>query len=126
MVMDGDHITVPKRLQTVKVEGEVMFANNIRYDKHYSFHDYIDMAGGFSDSAATKKVYVVYPNGSVNHIRRFLFFKKHPKIEPGTKIIVPKEHKQRLSPQERIGILSAVVSMSASLITALAIAARYL
>ncbi len=126
MVMDGDHISVPKRLQTVKVQGAVMFANNIRYDKHYSLHDYIDMAGGFSDSAATKKVYVIYPNGSVNHIKRFLFFRKHPKIEPGTKIIVPTEHKQRLSPQERIGILSAIVSMSASLITALAIAARYL
>lgn len=127
MVMPGDSLYVPKRLQTVKVEGQVMYATNVRYDQSLGFKDYINLAGGYNDNALKKNTYVVYPNGEVDHIRKFLFFHHHPKIEPGSRIVVPAKPKQTgLSPQERVGIISAIVSMTASVATTIAIIARYL
>lgn len=108
----GDQIIVPKELQTVKISGAVLFPISVRHEPTLKLRDYIDMAGGFTDNANTKKVFVVYPNGEADRRRRvFLWFKKTPTITPGTEIIVPaKPEKQPMSPQERIAIISAIIS----------------
>ncbi len=126
-LLPGDELRVPKRLETVKVTGAVLYPINVPYSKNLHFRDYIDRAGGFADSAASKKAYIMYPNGEIHKISKVLFFKHYPNVEPGSQIIVPtKPQHTGLTPQERMGIISAIVSMTATLATTVAILARYL
>lgn len=113
-LVPGDVLEVPTMMQTVNVQGEVLFPINVRYDDKKNLRDYISNAGGFSDRAKRHKVYVRYANGDLDRTKRFLFFKSYPEIKPGSMIYVPqKEEEVEMSPQERIAILSAIVSMAA-------------
>lgn len=114
LLQPGDVINIPKRLQTVQIRGEVLYPINARYEDRRSFRSYISSAGGFTEQANTKKAYIVYANGEVDRTKKFLFFKSYPKVKPGSVLIIPpKEQRERLSPQERIAILSTIVSMAA-------------
>lgn len=67
---------------------------NIRFDRAYSFKDYIDQSGGFLQSTKKGRSYVRYPNGKRKGAKRFLFFKFYPKIEPGTTIFIARKPKR--------------------------------
>ncbi len=121
----GDELHIPKRLETVKVMGAVLFPVSVPYSKNMGFNDYIARAGGYADSAAAKKSYVMYPNGEIHKIEKVLFFKHYPDIQPGSQIVVPtKPAHQGLTPQERMGIIAALVSMTATLASTIAIISR--
>lgn len=110
----GDVIEVPKRLQTVQIRGEVLYPINAQYDDSRSFRSYISAAGGFTEKANTKRAYIVYANGEVDRTKKFLFFRSYPKVRPGSVLIIPpKEERAGMSPQERVAILSTIVSMAA-------------
>src|SRR6056297_2850385 len=110
----GDILEVPTELQTVRVEGEVLFPVQVRYDDGLSLREAVSKAGGFTDQALKRRAYVVYANGEVDRTKRFLFFKNDPPIEPGATVVIPsKEEEAQLSPQERIAIYSTIVSMAA-------------
>ncbi|WP_018127100.1 polysaccharide biosynthesis/export family protein [Balneola vulgaris] len=114
LLQPGDILRIPKKLETVLVDGEVLFPSNIRFDDNKSFRSYINSAGGVSDSANTKKSYIVYANGEVKRMRKFLFFKKYPNVEPGSKIIVPKKPVvDKMTTGERVAIYSTIVSLAA-------------
>ncbi|MDX1639310.1 MAG: SLBB domain-containing protein, partial [Balneolaceae bacterium] len=110
----GDVLEIPKELQTVQVAGEVLYPISVRYQKGISFREYIRAAGGASEQGKPKDAYIVYANGEVDRARKFLFINNYPKVRPGATIYVPQKARQRqLSPQERISIFSAIVSMAA-------------
>ncbi len=112
LVKDGDVISIPKLLQTVRVRGEVNFSSNILFDRSSKFTDYISSAGGFASDAKTGKAYIVYPNGSAARTKRFLWFKNYPKVEPGSEIIVPsKPERESFSAERLIGLSSSVLTM---------------
>lgn len=114
LIHPGDVLTIPKRLETVLVAGQVFAPANVRFDQKRSFKSYLNAAGGATDSANTKKTYIVYANGEVERIRRFLFFKNYPEVEPGAKIIVPRKPEEvKISTGERVAIYSAIVSIAA-------------
>lgn len=107
----GDVITVPKELETVRVEGEVLFPVSIRYDERRSFQSYIDAAGGVTDEARRRRAYIVYANGEVDRTKRFLFFRNNPEVRPGSTIYIPPRPEQReLTTQERVSIASSIAS----------------
>ena len=110
---NGDVLRVPKKQQTVKVNGEVLFPSAVVYADGKSMKDYILNAGGFSPSALRKGAYVVYANGTVKGTRRFLFFLNRPKIKPGSEIFVPKEPVKKDSLPEIIAITTSFVSVGA-------------
>ena len=110
----GDVLEIPEELQTVSVEGAVLFPVNVRFEDGMGLRDFVRRAGGFTDNAKHRRAYVVYANGEVDRTSRFLFIRNNPDIEPGATIIIPeKEERTELSPQERIAIYSAIVSMGA-------------
>lgn len=114
ILRDGDVLTVPKELQTVRVEGEVLSPVSIRYERGKTLKRYIDEAGGTTDRGKIKKAFIVYANGEVDRTKKFLFFRNNPEVRPGATIIVPQKPEEReLSPQERISILTAIVSTAA-------------
>jgi hypothetical protein len=65
-------------------------------------------------------MYVTYANGVSNQIRKFLIFKKNPRIEPGSEIVIPaypENRKKGISAAEAIGLTSSLVSVSIAIIT---------
>ena len=110
----GDVLEIPKELQTVRIAGEVLYPVSVRYQGNISFKEYIRAAGGATENGLAKDAYVVYANGEVDRASRFLFFRNYPNVRPGATIYVPKKEERRgLTPQERISIYSALVSMAA-------------
>ena len=110
-VQKQDSIFVPKQLQTVIVKGGVFYPTSIRYDDDLTYRDYITAAGGYNELAKNKNSYIVYANGDVNRVKRFLFFKDYPSVKPGATLVVPEEEAVKsLSAQERVAIYSAIVS----------------
>jgi len=87
---------------------------SIRYEKGKTLKRYIDEAGGTTERGKSKKAFIVYANGEVDRTKRFLFFRNNPTVRPGATIVVPQQPEEReLSPQERISILTAIVSTAA-------------
>lgn len=117
-LQEGDSLVVPKQLQTVLVKGGVFYPTSIRYEKGKSYKDYITSAGGFTELAKKNQAYIVYANGDVDRTKSFLFIKNYPEVQPGATIVVPeKAPGLRLTPQERVSLLSAIVSTAALIST---------
>lgn len=114
ILQNGDIIQVPKLLQTVKVNGEVLRPNSIVYTGKRSFKSYINGAGGFTQEALKRGAFIQYANGSVAATKKFLFFNNYPAVKPGAEIFVPNRGpKERVGTQGWIAIGTAIVSMSA-------------
>lgn len=113
ILQNGDVLSIPKQLQTVRIRGEVLYPTRVNYDKSSGFKDYISLAGGFSDNARIKKSYLVYANGRAERTKKFLVFRSFPKVEPGADIFVPvRPEKRPLSSGEVLGITSGLASLS--------------
>ncbi|MEO5564073.1 MAG: hypothetical protein ABIR18_11575, partial [Chitinophagaceae bacterium] len=117
LLNDGDTLRIPKQLQTVRINGEVLYPALVRFDKKLNFRDYINGSGGFGERSSKKRSYVVYANGSVKGTQSFLFFKNYPDLSPGAEIYVPvKKERERLRTGEVITIGATLVSMLAILV----------
>ncbi|GAB3793481.1 SLBB domain-containing protein [Spirosoma humi] len=118
LLQDGDSLYIPRRSEIITVQGAVLNPASISYKTDYSFNDYISEAGGFTDNARKSKAYVNYPNGRKDRTHHFLFFTSRPHVEPGSTVVVPFKpiDSNRLSPAERIGILSLLTTVSIALI----------
>lgn len=117
-LLAGDTLEIPKKLETVRMNGELLYPVSSRYDKNKSFKSYISEAGGFTKEADRKRSYIIYANGSVDRTRSFLFFKNYPKVKPGAEIVVPeKEQRQPLTPQAWVGIGSGLATLTLTVIT---------
>ncbi|MGB3104193.1 SLBB domain-containing protein [Sphingobacterium siyangense] len=113
LVLDGDIINVPKELETVKVVGEVLNPNNVVYVKGKNLKYYINQAGGFTDNALKKRVFVQYANGAVKGKDG-----GYPEVKPGAEIVVPKRApREKLSSQAWIGIGTGIASTLAIIIS---------
>jgi len=113
ILKDGDVLIVPSEKQTVEVKGLVLAPSLVRYEKGKSTKSYINSAGGFSDNAQKKSVYVVYANGDVKGTNRFLFFRSYPKVAPGALVIVPeKPEKKAVSTAETVSIMTAITTLA--------------
>lgn len=113
ILRDGDLISVPQKLETVRIQGEVLYPNAVRFTESMTLKGYVSSAGGFSSKAKVGKSYVVYANGSAKRTKSFLFFRMFPKLEPGADIIIPKKAlKRKVSAQEVIGITSSLATIA--------------
>ncbi|SDZ05424.1 SLBB domain-containing protein [Rhodonellum psychrophilum] len=112
ILQEGDIISIPKELQTVRMRGQVLFPTTARYMTGRGFKAYISKSGGFSEEARRSKSYVVYANGDVKRTRRFMFVKFYPQIEPGAEIIVPqKPERTPLGPQQWVSIGTGLATL---------------
>lgn len=110
---EGDILRIPKQLQTVKVNGEILYPVTTIYSKGRGFKHYISQGGGFSNKSLKRRSYVIYANGSVKSTKKAFFFNNYPSIEPGAELFVPqKEEKKPISAGEIVGISSALASMA--------------
>ena len=91
LLEDGDIIVVPKRLETIRLRGELLYPTTVRHLPARGLKFYINSAGGFDTKAKRSGTYVVYANGDVARTKKLLFFNLFPKAEPGCEVIVPKK-----------------------------------
>ena len=89
ILRDGDRIVVPRYDGTVKINGEVLYPNTVRFKEGKNAKYYIDLAGGTTSTAKESQTIIIYMNGMVAKADR-----KH-KPRPGCQIVVPTKRKGR-------------------------------
>ena len=114
LVQEGDIIVVPKKLETVRLRGELLYPTTVRHMPSRGLKYYINSSGGFDSKAKRNGTYVVYANGDVARTKKFLFFNLYPKAEPGCEVIVPR--KSEKNPLAVSQILNFTTGLSALLI----------
>ena len=91
LIEEGDVIIIPKKLETIRLRGELLYPTTVRFSPGRTLKYYINSSGGFDSKAKRSGTYVVYANGDVARTKKFLFFNIYPKAEPGSEVIVPKK-----------------------------------
>jgi protein involved in polysaccharide export with SLBB domain len=111
-LMENDILEIPSVQQTVLVSGQVLYPVRLQYEGGRGFKKYVSMAGGFSSQAMKKRAYIVYANGTAKDTKNYLFFKKYPKVKPGSEIVIPvKETRKGVSVLEVVTIATSLTSM---------------
>jgi protein involved in polysaccharide export with SLBB domain len=115
ILLDQDQIIIPKISSTVSVTGQVLAPATFVHSENLSVYDYIDLAGGFTVTAAEDQLLVILPNGQA--LRPSSFFKfKQDRILPGSTIIVNRD----TTSLSRLSFWRSVLPIFSSLITSLA------
>jgi protein involved in polysaccharide export with SLBB domain len=110
---EGDILRVPKQLQTVKVNGEVLYPVTTVFNQGKGFKHYISQGGGFSNASLKRRSYVIYANGAVKSTSKLIFFNMYPAIEPGSELFIPqKQDKRPTSAAEIVGISGGLASLA--------------
>ena len=84
----GDLVSIPKTPNSVKVSGEVNNPGILSYIKGDNMWDYIDRAGGVTDSA--NYALVRFPDGNVERHGLGWLFYGNPTLDDGSSIVVTK------------------------------------
>ena len=109
---EGDMLSIPSELETIKVTGVVIKPSLIQFKKGKSLKSYVEKSGGFAENAKKAKIYVSYANGDIKTTKHFLFIKRYPKLAPGATIFVPaKSKKERMSTAEIMGITTSIATL---------------
>ena len=116
ILMEGDVLSIPKQLQTVRMRGEILNPTSTKYSNGKSFKYYVGRSGGFTLLAKRNKSYVIYPNGDIARTKSLLIFSKFPKVQPGSELIIPPNDKERqINPMNLINSITGVVSSALTL-----------
>lgn len=110
---EGDILSVPRQLQTVRLRGDVIYPTTVRHETSRGLPYYINRAGGFDSRAKKRRTYVVYANGEVSRTKNFLLFNLYPKVEPGSEIIVPtKGPRIPIRPGDLVGLTTGLATIA--------------
>jgi polysaccharide export outer membrane protein len=97
---DGDNLRIPTNPSTVQVIGAVFNQTAFVFDKDKNFSNYIDLAGGYTDSADEDNEYILKVDGTAvkpdsgglswsNNSNRWEFGSQD--VEPGDTVVVPED-----------------------------------
>ena len=108
---DGDSLRIPKFNGSVSIIGEVQRNVNYTYDSAKSLSDYIEMAGGYKDTADEKRVYIVKASGEITNPnkRSFFRFNQSASLSPGDTIVVPIDTSERKKGLEVLADVSQII-----------------
>ena len=87
LLESGDIIQVPVKDGLVLVGGEVLFPNTIAFEQRLSVGEYIQRAGGYTQSADSARVVIAHRDGSFDEANDG-FFSKATKVRAGDNILV--------------------------------------
>ncbi|GAB3891024.1 SLBB domain-containing protein [Larkinella knui] len=120
LLLAGDSIIIPRKVELVRIRGEVLNPSTMDFNSAKSFRSYIDESGGFTSKAQRRKSYAIYANGKIQRTKQLLFVRSYPSPEPGMEVIIPakpKREESRLSPAERVAVMTGVTSLAAVVLT---------
>lgn len=87
LLENGDVIRIPRKDGLVLVSGEVLFPNAVAFDGSLSLKEYIDRAGGFTQSADNARVVVAHRDGAFQQVDTSKLF-ADASIKAGDQILV--------------------------------------
>lgn len=109
---EGDIISIPRQLQTVRMRGDVVYPATVRFEKDRGMKYYINRAGGFDIRANRKRTYIVYANGEVARTKSLMGLRSYPTVKPGSEVIVPtKGPRVPVRPGELVGIATGLATL---------------
>ena len=112
ILREGDRIVVPRYDGTVKINGEVLYPNTVRFKENKNANYYIELAGGTTSTAKKSQTIIIYMNGMVAKADR-----KH-KPAPGCQIVVPTKRQRRgMGLQEWLSIGTSTASLGTMIAT---------
>ncbi|MFM6947454.1 MAG: SLBB domain-containing protein [Aquirufa sp.] len=120
LLMSGDRIDIPRIVETVKISGAVQNPIALSFKNNFRVRDYISEAGGLTDVAIKRHIYVKRLNGISARTKRILFWHIYPKVDAGSEIIIPSypaDKQKGLTSAEVIGLSSSLASVTIALIT---------
>ena len=85
----------------------VLNAGAVQFDSTKTIEEYLSQAGGLQVTADDDRIYVVYPNGIAEPIKRSLWSKSNIALTPGTTIVVPKD----LAPIDGLRMVREITSI---------------
>ena len=111
VLREGDRLIVPQYNGTVKVNGAVMYANTVAFEKGKRASYYIDQAGGYAGDAVKSRAYIIYMNGKVVKLSH------GAKVQPGCEIVIPAKLKRKMTVAETMSLGSSLSSIAAMIAT---------
>jgi protein involved in polysaccharide export with SLBB domain len=121
LLMSGDSIFIPRKVTLVEVSGAVNNPQLLAYSGS-GFKQYIRGSGGVKQNGRLKNAYVQYPDGTNRPVGRFLFFRTYPKVEPGSKIVVPESSGVKV--KLGLGEVTALTSALTVIVTLISVLSR--
>jgi len=110
---DGDELIIPRYINTVEIQGEVLKPVSVQFEKGRGLGGYVSSAGGFTKNALRNRAFVVYPNGRSAKTTNFLGMRFYPKVKAGSTVYVPLKPEQKGFDPSKLGVLiSALTSLS--------------
>ena len=124
-MQNNDEIFIPEKINHIYVYGEISNQGTIRYKENEDINYYINKKGGLLNSADSKSIYVLLPNGETFKLnqRKRIFSNNisvsSQELYPGSIIFIPREiddsYLRRQSVQAYVGILGNLGISLASL-----------
>ena len=87
LLENGDIIRIPRKDGLVLVSGEVLFPNAVAFDGSLSLKDYIDRAGGFTQTADAARVVVAHRDGAFEQVDTGKLF-ENTRLKAGDQVLV--------------------------------------
>lgn len=87
----GDVVYVPQRPSTISVLGQVAQPGSFPYQSDLTMTDYLEKAGGYSETADESMTFVVLPDGSARKVQVSWLGFDSQTIPPGSTIVVPRD-----------------------------------
>ena len=90
VLQDKDTLTIPSKIDTVTVFGEVFNPTSFVCHNDMNAKDYIELASGFARSADESKIYVIHADGtSEPAVNGWWIFSSYASIQKGDTVVVP-------------------------------------
>lgn len=91
VLQPGDAIFIPKRPSSVSVTGEVLNPGSFQYRADLTPGDYLDQAGGTTQTAEESRTFIIRPDGNAAPLRHNWLSFDDPKVAPGSTVVVPRD-----------------------------------
>lgn len=119
----GDQLVVPNFESTVTITGAVLYPTIVPLEGKKGVRFYINAAGGDTENADLKRVYVVSQNGRVVSTKQFLFIRNYPELAGGAEVVVPQKEEKKVKEKADgatiIGYSTVFASIASIIITIL-------
>ena len=111
-VQDGDSLFIPKRPDSISVVGEVLNSSTLSFNPEEGVDYYLELSGGLKDSADKDKIFIIYPNGKSELVKKSLFGSSNILL-PGSTVYVSRDPR----PFDAINLTQIITPILANLAT---------
>ena len=124
VLQDKDVITIPSRIDTVSIFGEVFNPTSFVYRKDHDSSDYIKLASGYTRGADESRTYIIHADGtSEPAVGGWWIFSTSREVQMGDTIVVPikiQEYNQ-LELWDSVGRIMASFAITAATLNTLGV-----